>query len=82
VGWQLGAPILFTSTKFLGSRTSRPSRLLISNPLDSRVPLVPALTERVSRPLVSNRTLRGSGFFKPWARAVRGSRLLGKGPGH
>jgi hypothetical protein len=44
--------------------------------------MAPALTERVSRPLVSDRTLRGSGFFEPWDRAVRGSRLLSKGPGH
>jgi hypothetical protein len=37
--------------------------LLISNPLESRAPVVPALTERVSRPLVCNRTLRGSDFL-------------------
>jgi hypothetical protein len=36
--------------------------LLIGNPLESRAPVAPALTERVSKPLVSNRTLRGSGF--------------------
>jgi hypothetical protein len=40
--------------------------LLISNPPDLRAPVAPALTERVSRPLVSNRTLRGSGFSSPW----------------
>jgi hypothetical protein len=56
--------------------------MLISNPPDSRAPVVPALTEWVSRPPVSNRTLRGCGFFEPWARAMRGSRLLGKGPSH
>jgi hypothetical protein len=33
--------------------------LLISNPPNSRAAVVPALAERVSRPLVSNRTLRG-----------------------
>jgi hypothetical protein len=33
--------------------------LLISNPPNSRAPVVPALTERVSRPLVSNCTLEG-----------------------
>jgi hypothetical protein len=27
------------------------------------------------------RTLRGSGFFEPYAKAVRGSRLHGKEPG-
>jgi hypothetical protein len=36
--------------------------LLISHTLKSRVPVVPTLTEPVSRALVSNRTLRGSGF--------------------
>jgi hypothetical protein len=39
--------------------------LLISNPLESRAPVVPALIEWVSRPLVSNRTLRGSDFLSP-----------------
>jgi hypothetical protein len=56
--------------------------LLISNPPDSRAPVAPALTERVSRPLVSNRTLRGSGFLKPLARTVWRLHLLGKEPGH
>jgi hypothetical protein len=37
-------------------------KLLISNPLESRAPVAPAITERASRPLVSNRTLRGSDF--------------------
>jgi hypothetical protein len=36
--------------------------LLISNPLESRAPVAPALTKRVSGPLVGNHTLRGSGF--------------------
>jgi hypothetical protein len=40
--------------------------LLISNTLYSRAPVAPALTERVSRPLVGNRTLRGSGLSSPW----------------
>jgi hypothetical protein len=39
--------------------------LLISNPLESRAPVAPAPVERVSRPLVSNRTLRGSDFSSP-----------------
>jgi hypothetical protein len=44
--------------------------------------VAPVRTERASRPLVSNHTLRESGFFEPGARAARGSSLLGKGPGH
>jgi hypothetical protein len=36
--------------------------LLISNPVKSRAPVAPALVEQVSRPLVSNHTLRGSYF--------------------
>jgi hypothetical protein len=44
--------------------------------------VAPVHAERASRPLVSNRTLRGSGFFESRARAARGSSLLGKGPGH
>jgi hypothetical protein len=39
--------------------------LLISNPLKLRAPVAPALTERASRPLVGNRTLRGSDFSSP-----------------
>jgi hypothetical protein len=39
--------------------------LLISNHLDSRVPVVPTLTEQELKPLVSIRTLPGSGFFEP-----------------
>jgi hypothetical protein len=39
--------------------------LLISNPLEPRAPVAPSLVERVSRPLVSNRTLRGSNFSSP-----------------
>jgi hypothetical protein len=39
--------------------------LLISNPQDSRAPVAPTLAERVSRELVSNHTLRGSGFWSP-----------------
>jgi hypothetical protein len=36
--------------------------LLISSSLESRAPVVPAFAERVSRPLVSNRALRGFDF--------------------
>jgi hypothetical protein len=39
--------------------------LELSNPLESMVPVVPSLTERVLRPLVSNRTLRGFDFSSP-----------------
>jgi hypothetical protein len=39
--------------------------LLISIPLESRAPVTPALAEQASRPLVSNRTLRGSDFSSP-----------------
>jgi hypothetical protein len=34
--------------------------LLISNPLESRAPVAPALTKRAPGPLVGNRTLQGS----------------------
>jgi hypothetical protein len=50
--------------------------LLISNPLESRAPVVPALTERVSRPPVSNRTLRGSGFSSPGLKTCEGHAYL------
>jgi hypothetical protein len=39
--------------------------LLIINPLESRAPVAPALAERASRPLVVNRTHRGSDFLSP-----------------
>jgi hypothetical protein len=50
--------------------------LLISNPPDSRALVVPALTERVSRPPVSNRTLQGSGFSSPGLRPCEGHAYL------
>jgi hypothetical protein len=57
--------------------------LLISNSLKSRAPVAPALVERVSRPLVSNRTLRGLDFistvlgpFEGFAYAVRSQTVL------
>jgi hypothetical protein len=57
--------------------------LLISNPLESRAPVAPALAERASRPPVSNRTLRGSDFastalgpFEGFAYAVRSHAVL------
>jgi hypothetical protein len=39
--------------------------LLISNPLDLRVPVAPTLTERDLKPLVSICTLRGFNCFEP-----------------
>jgi hypothetical protein len=58
-------------------------KLLISNPLESGAPVAPALVERVSRPLVSNCTLRGSNFtstvlepFEGFAYVVRSQAVL------
>jgi hypothetical protein len=74
-GWQLSAPVFFTSA---GLVVEPVHELLISNPLELRAPVASALTERASRPLVSNRTLRGSEFastalgpFDGFAYAVR-----------
>jgi hypothetical protein len=44
--------------------------------------VAPVYFEQASRPLVGNRSLRGSVLSEPRARAARGSSLLGKGPGH
>jgi hypothetical protein len=55
---------------------------LISKFCRSRAPVVPVYFEQASRPLVGNRTLRGSVLSEPGARAAQGSSLLGKGPGH
>jgi hypothetical protein len=49
--------------------------LLISNPLNLRARMVPTLEEWGLRPLVSNRTLRGSDFFEHLARAAWGVTL-------
>jgi hypothetical protein len=58
-------------------------KLLISNPLESRAPVAPAPVERVSRPLFSNHTLRGSNFtstvlrpFEGFAYAIRSHAVL------
>jgi hypothetical protein len=48
-----------------GLATEPAFELLISNPLESRALVAPALVERVSKPLVSNRTLQGSDFSSP-----------------
>jgi hypothetical protein len=58
--------------------------VLVLEPLisRSRAPVAPVYLEQASRPLVGNRTLRGSVLSESGARAARGSSLLGKGPGH
>jgi hypothetical protein len=40
--------------------------LLISNPLNLRASVAPTSNEWDLSPLISDRTLRGSGFFEPW----------------
>jgi hypothetical protein len=57
--------------------------LQISNPLKSRAPVEPTLAERALRPLVGNRTLRGSDFsstapgpFEGLAYVVRSQAVL------
>jgi hypothetical protein len=50
--------------------------LLISNPLESRAPVAPALAERVLRPLVGNRTLQGSDFSSPRLGPCKGHSYL------
>jgi hypothetical protein len=57
-------------------------KLLISNPLESRAHVVPALTERVLRQLVSNHTLRWSGFLSPGLGPCDGHAYFAKGPVH
>jgi hypothetical protein len=60
-GWQLGAPdFLHLQDRGLMVRLAHES--LISNHRESRAPVAPALTEWAPRPLVGNRTLRGSVF--------------------
>jgi hypothetical protein len=54
---------------------------LISKFCRSRAPVAPVYFEQASRPLIGNRTLRGSVLSEPGARAARGSSLPGKGPG-
>jgi hypothetical protein len=54
---------------------------LISKLRRSRAPVAPVDFEQASRPLVGNRTLRGSVLSEPGAWAARGSPLLSKVPG-
>jgi hypothetical protein len=75
-------PPTFDICRFRGFAAGAALEPLISNFRRSRAPVAPVYAERASRPLVGNRTRRGSGFFEPRARAIRGSSLLGKGPGH
>jgi hypothetical protein len=56
-------PRLFYICRTHGLAAKPALELLISNPLESRASVVPALAEWVSRPLISNRTLRGSDFL-------------------
>jgi hypothetical protein len=57
-------PRLFYICRTHGLAAKPALELLINNPLESRASVVPALAERVSRPLISNRTLRGTDFFR------------------
>jgi hypothetical protein len=50
--------------------------LLISNPLESRAPVMPALAEQASRPLVGICTLRGSDFLSPGLMPLEGYAYL------
>jgi hypothetical protein len=72
----------FCICEIRGSGVRPAHKSLISNPRESRVPVVPTLALRASRPLVGNCTLSKVSFVEPYARAARGSSLLGKGPGH
>jgi hypothetical protein len=58
-------PRLFYICRVRGLAIRLALELLISSSLESRAPVAPALAERVSRPLVSNRTLRGFEFSSP-----------------
>jgi hypothetical protein len=59
-------PRLDCICRIRGLATEPILELLISNPLDSRAFVALTLAERDLRPLVSNRTLRRSGFSSPW----------------
>jgi hypothetical protein len=50
--------------------------LLISNLLESRAPVEPAVAELAARPLVDNRTLRGSDFSSPGLEPLEGHAYL------
>jgi hypothetical protein len=61
-GWELGAPT-FCIYKTRGLTVGPALESLISNPRELRSPVAPALAEWALRPLVGNRTLRGSGLL-------------------
>jgi hypothetical protein len=78
-----GCPCLFYICRARVLAVEPVLELLISNPLESKAPVAPALVEWVSRLLVSNRTLRGSdststvlGPFEGFAYAVRSQAVL------
>jgi hypothetical protein len=58
-------PRLFYICRIHGPMDKPALELLISNPLDSRVPVAPTLAKRGMEPLVCKRTIRGSDFFEP-----------------
>jgi hypothetical protein len=58
-------PRLFYICRAHGLAVRLSLELLISNPLESRASVAPALAKRVLRLLISNRTLRGSNFLSP-----------------
>jgi hypothetical protein len=61
-GMATRCPRLDCIYKIRGFAVKPTLELLISYSLESRAPVAPALNERVSRPLVSDRTLRGFGL--------------------
>jgi hypothetical protein len=61
VGWQLVLPT-FCICRTRGPEVGLAHEPLISNPRELMAPVAPTLAEWASRPLVENRTLRGSNF--------------------
>jgi hypothetical protein len=55
-------PPTFCICRTRGLAVGLTHELLISNPHESRAPVVPTLAEQALRPQVSNRTLRGLDF--------------------
>jgi hypothetical protein len=78
-----GCPPLFSICRARGLLVDPVLELLISNPLELRAPVAPALAERASRPLVGNCTLQRSDFssaglvpFEGFSYAVRSQAVL------
>jgi hypothetical protein len=69
-------PPTFYICKTRGLAVGPAQELLISNPLESRAPVAPALAEWALRPLVGNRTLRGSVFSSLWLGPLEGHAYL------